>query len=269
MMAGQRGRVDEVGERRRLDVSDLRVRRVEHAGELLVHRRRIVARDDDGVVPVGAEQADDVFVVGAAEHRRSADLVAVEVEDRQHRAVAVRVEEAHALPRALERTRLGFAVADHARHDQVGVVERGAEGVHERVAELAAFVDRPRCRRAHVARDAARRRELTEEARHAVFVLCDVRVDLGVGALEVHVRDERRSPMARARDVDHVRVALADQPVEVHVDERQPGRCAPVAEQARLHVISRERLAQKRVRAAGRSARRSGSSQRASSDRGG
>ena len=69
-------------------------------------------------------------------------LCAVQMEDREHRAVAVRVEEPHALPRSFERTGLGFAVADHARDDQVGVVERSAERVHQRVAELATFVDR-------------------------------------------------------------------------------------------------------------------------------
>ena len=79
-----------------------------------------------------------------AEHRRARDLVAVEVQDRQHGAVAGGVEEAHALPRALERPGLGLAVADDAGDQQVGVVERRAEGVHERVAELAALVDRAR-----------------------------------------------------------------------------------------------------------------------------
>ena len=39
---------------------------------------------------------------------------------------------------------LGLAVADHAGDEQVGVVERRAEGVDERVAELAALVDRAR-----------------------------------------------------------------------------------------------------------------------------
>ena len=42
-----------------------------------------------------------------------------------------------------ERTGLGLAVAHDARDHQAGVVERRAEGVHERVAELAALVDRP------------------------------------------------------------------------------------------------------------------------------
>ncbi len=207
MIAGHRGRVVVNG----VDWMSriLRVRVVERRRELLVHGRRIVARDDHRVVAVGVQQADHVFVVGAAEHGRAADLVAVQVEDRQDGAVAIRVEEPHALPRPFERTGLGFAVADDARDDQIGVVERGAERVHERVAELAAFVDRPWGRRADVARDAPRRRELAEETQDAVLVLGDLGIDLGVGALEVHVRDERWPAVARACDVDHVRVACS------------------------------------------------------------
>ena len=59
---------------------------------------------------------------------------------------------------------LGLAVADHAGDEQVGVVEGRAEGVDEHVAELAALVDRAGRRHADVARDAARRGELAEQA---------------------------------------------------------------------------------------------------------
>ena len=68
-------------------------------------------------------------------------------------------------------------------------------------------------------------------------VLLDVRVDLGVGAFEIGVRDQAGAAVTRADDVDHVQVALADQPVPVHVEKIQSGRGAPVAQQARLHVV--------------------------------
>ena len=58
-----------------------------------------------------------------------------------------------------------------ARHQQVGVVEGGAERVHERVAELAALVDRTGRRHADVARHAAGCGELAEELAHATRVL--------------------------------------------------------------------------------------------------
>ena len=117
---------------------------VERRGERLVHRARVVALDEVHLVAVALEQRADVVVARAAEHGRAGDLVAVEVQDRQHGAVARRVEEADALPRALERPGLRLAVADDGDDDQVGVVERRAEGVRQHVAELAALVDRAR-----------------------------------------------------------------------------------------------------------------------------
>ena len=55
-------------------------------------------------------------------------------------------------------------------HDQVGIVERGAIGMHQRVAELAAFVDRARRFRRGVARNAAGKGELPEQLAQAVGV---------------------------------------------------------------------------------------------------
>ena len=97
------------------------------------------------------------------------------------------------MPARGERPGLGLAVADDAGDEQVGVVEGGAEGVRERVAELAALVDRARRLRRGVARDAAGERELAEELAQPVLVAADVRVELAVGALEVGVGDDRRA----------------------------------------------------------------------------
>ena len=55
-----------------------------------------------------------------ARARRVRDLPAVEVEDRQHRAVRRRVQERVQVPARGERARLGLAVADHARHQARG-----------------------------------------------------------------------------------------------------------------------------------------------------
>ena len=53
--------------------------------------------------------------------------------------------------------------------------------------------------------------------------------------------------MARARDVERVEVARPDRPVQVRVDEVEPGRRPEVPEQARLDVLADERLAEQRV----------------------
>ena len=231
----------------RLDGPDPRVAVVEHLGEARVHRHRIVARHEVGLPAVAAQQAHDVVVAHATQHGGPADLVAVQMEDRQHRAVPRRVQEVDAGPAPGERAGLGLAVADHRGHDQLRVVERGAEGVDQHVAQLAALVDRAGGRHAHVARDAPGGRELAEEPAQAGRVLRYVRVDLGVGALEVHVGDDRGPAVAGPGQVDHVRVGLAHEAVQVRVDEREARRRAPVAEQPRLDVRGRERLPQQRI----------------------
>ena len=103
------------------------------------------------------------------------------------------------MPARRERARLGLAVADDAGDEQVGVVEGGAEGVHERVAELAALVDRAGRLRRRVARDPAGEGELAEELAQPLLAPADVRVELAVRALEVRVRDVRRPAVARGR----------------------------------------------------------------------
>ncbi len=220
---------------------------VEGRREVAVHGRGVAAGHHVGLVAVPGQDAADLVVAGAAEHRRARDLVAVQVEDRQHGAVAHRVEEADALPGALERPGLRLAVADHAGDEQVGVVERGPEGVHERVAELAALVDRAGHVDADVARHAARGRELAEQAPQAVGVRRDRRVDLRVGPLQVDVGEDGRAAVPGAGDEHDARAGPPDHPVQVRVDEVQPRGRPPVAEQARLDVLGPERLAQQWV----------------------
>src|SRR5581483_9685874 len=89
--------------------------------------------------------------------------------------------------------------------------------------------------------------ELPEEAAHAVLVLRDRRVQLAVAALEVGVGDETRAAVAGTRDEDRAQVALLHHPAQVRVQEVQAGRRSPVAEQARLHVLRADQLAEQRV----------------------
>jgi hypothetical protein len=170
---------------------------------------------------VAAQQGEHVALGRAAEHRGTGDLVLVEVQDRQHGTVVGGVEEADPLPRALQRGGLRLAVADDAGDEQVGVVERGTEGVDERVPELAALVDRAGRRDADVAGDPARRGELAHEREQARVVAGDQRVGLGVGPLEVDVRHDRGAAVPRAGDVEHLLPGPANEPVELRVDEVQ------------------------------------------------
>ena len=205
------------------------------------------AADDERPPAVALEQGDELALRDPREHGRVGDLEPVQVQDRQHRAVGLRVEQLVRVPARRERARLRLAVADDAGDEQVGVVERGAERVHERVAELAALVDRAGHLGRDVARDPAGEGELTEEPPQPVEVPRHVRVELAVGALEIGVRDERRAAVARAGDVDRAQFARPDLPVQVRVEEVEARHGAEVAEQARLHVLRLQRLPQQRV----------------------
>src|SRR5690606_892146 len=219
----------------------------EGPGHRPVHGVRVVARDHARFVAVAAQLGEQVLLGDARRYGRSGDLVAVEVQDRQDRAVAHRVEEADRLPAPGQRPGLGLAVADDGGDHQVGVVEGRAEGVGERVAEFAALVDGAGRLRGGVAGDAAGEGELAEQAAHALGVPADVGVDLGVDAVQPCRGDGRGPAVPVADDPHQFGVAAADLVVEVRVDEGEAGRGAPVAEQPRLDVPGGERSAQQRV----------------------
>ncbi len=217
-------------------------RRVEGAGHLLV-----VGADQMGAVAVPLHELEQLAGGDAGQDGRVGDLVAVQVQDGQHHAVAAAVGELAGVPACGQRAGLGLAVADDAGHHQVGVVEGGAVRVRERVPQLAALVDGSGRLRCHVTGDAAGEGELAEQPPHALHVLRHVRIPLGVRPLQPRVRHRRGPAVAGARDVDHVLVPFADHPVEVGEAEVQAGRRAPVAEQARLDVLRPQRLGEQRV----------------------
>ena len=188
------------------------------------------------------------FVLGdAGEETRVSDLVAVQVKDGQHTAIAGGVEELVAVPARGEWSGLGFAVADDAGDDQVRVVEGGSVSVAQGVAQFAAFVDATGSLGGDVAGDAARKAKLLEELFHPRRVLADIRVHLAIGAFEVRMGDQGRTTVAGADDVDHVLVIFLDDPVEMNAEHVQAGRRTPMAEQPWLDVFALERFVQERV----------------------
>ncbi len=224
-----------------LDRLDRVEHRIERRRHLLMEQRGIVALDEIRLVAVAAQQIGQLVAADPREDRRIGDLEAVEVEDRQHRAVARGIEELVAVPACRERPGLGLPVADDAGDDQVGIIERRAIGMRERIAELAALVDRTRAFGRDVARDPARPGKLPEQPLHPAAAALDRGIMLGVGAFEIGVGDQPRPAMPRPDDVDHVEIVRDDQPVEMRVDEIEPGRRAPMAEQPRLDVGAAER----------------------------
>ena len=71
----------------------------------------------------------------------------------QHRAVGCRIEKLFE-SQLVASGRLGLAIAYHAGHDQVGIVEGRTVGMNQRVAQLAALVDRAWSLRRNVAGNA-------------------------------------------------------------------------------------------------------------------
>ena len=164
-----------------------------------MHDLRVVALDEQRGPAATLEELLQFLVLDAGEDRRVADLEAVEMQDRQHRAVGDRIEKLVGLPGRRQRPGLGLAVADDAGDDQTGIVERRAEGVAEGIAEFAAFMDRAGRRGRDMARNAAGERKLLEQPLHSGFVLADVGIDLAVAAFEIGVGDQRRAAMAGTR----------------------------------------------------------------------
>ena len=188
-----------------------------------------------------------LLVGHAAEHGGIADLVPVQVQDRQHGAVALGVQEFIGLPAGGQGAGLGLAVAHGDRGDQVGVIEHRAEGVGDGIAQLAALVDGTGGFRRDVAGDAAGEGKLLEQAAHALLVPADVGVDLGVGAVQVGVCHKEVAAVAGAGDQDHILVILFDDAVQVDIDKVLAGHGAPVADDLFLDVVAGQRAAQQRV----------------------
>ena len=63
-----------------------------------MHRFRLVAFDEVGGPAAALEELLQLLVLDAGQHGRVADLVAVEVQDRQHGAVGDRIEKLVGLP---------------------------------------------------------------------------------------------------------------------------------------------------------------------------
>ena len=185
---GQRGRVVSFLFRALLlDLPDVLDGLFQSGGHELMHLFRLIAFHKVGRPAAASEKLLQFLMLDAGQDGRVADLVAIEVQDRQHGSVGNRVEKLVGLPCGRQGARFRFTVADDAGDDQIGIVERGPEGMAERIAQLAAFVNRPRRRRRNMAGNPAGKRELLEQLFQPGFVLADVRINLAVGAFEVYL----------------------------------------------------------------------------------
>ncbi|MNL64539.1 hypothetical protein D3C87_1887640 [compost metagenome] len=88
-----------------------------------------------------------------------------------------------------------------------------------------------------MARYAAWKRELPEKFLHACSILGNFRIDLAVGSFKIGARHHARPAMAGTADIDHIAIAIANDTVEVGVDEIEAGCRSPMPKQARLDVL--------------------------------
>ena len=227
-----------------LDVADLVEDLLEQGREARVDGRVGLAveagHEEVRLVAHALEEHLELLVGDAGEDGGVGDLVAVEVQDRQHDAVGLGVHELVGLPGGGERARLGLAVAHHGHGQQARVVHHGAVGVGERVAELATLVDGAGGLGRVVAGDAAGVGELAEELLEAGLVIGDVRADLAVGAVEQRLRGAGRSAVARTHEEHRVLAVVGDEAVGVREQEVHARGGAPVAHEAVLDVGAAE-----------------------------
>ena len=212
-----------------------------------MHQRRIVALDEMRIVAVAAQQLGQFLAADAGQHGRIGDLEPVEMKDRKHRAVARGIEKLVGVPTGGERAGFRFSVANDASDDQIRIVEGGAIGMDQGIAEFAAFMDRPGRFRRDMTWNAVRPGELAKQPLQSVSAALDSRKALRVGAFEIAMRHQARTAMTGADDIDHVQIVFFDQPVEVDIKEVQPGRRAPMPEQTRLDVFELERGFEQRI----------------------
>src|ERR1700690_491112 len=146
-----------------LNLLDRRVASFQGRGHLLMNRHWFVALDEKNLVTVPAQKLPHLIVSLAREDGGTGNLVAIEMQDRQHRAIARGIEEVDSLPRSFEWSGLRLAITDYARDDKLGVVECRAERMHERIAELTALVNGTWNMRTGMTRNSTRGGKLAEE----------------------------------------------------------------------------------------------------------
>ena len=194
-----------------LNGSNLGIAIVQRSSQELVDNFRIVAFNKIGLVAASYVQGLQVFIAGPRLNRRSGNLVAVEVQNRKHRAVPRWIEEVDGLPASFERTSLRFSVTDDAGNDQIRIVESGAESVNQRIAKFSALMHGIRNVRSAMAGHAARRRELAEKKPQAVLIRRDLRMYFGISSFQIGARIERRTAMSRTSNVNDICIVLFDQ----------------------------------------------------------
>ena len=114
---------------------------------------------------------------------------------------------------ALESSVVLDDVADNSSDGQIRIVEGSAKGMPKDVAQITSFMDGTRGGCTHMTWDTTGSGELAKQVPHPFTVLCNLRIDLGIGPFEVHIGEDRRSTMTRSCQVDHIDILVLDESI--------------------------------------------------------
>ena len=217
-----------------LDAGD---RRVHRGGHGPVHGDRITAFHKQGLPAVAPQQQLQFLMGDPGQQGWISDLVAVEVQHRQHGTVHLGIEELVDVPGGCQGTRFRFAIAHAGQGDHLRIVKHRSAGVGEHVAQFPSLMNGARGFWGAVGSDVAREGKLFEETPHPLRILALVWVDLAVGAIEIGGAQHSGGAMARPGEVDHVEVVVPDYPVGVGPDEGLARARPPMAQQPVLHMF--------------------------------
>ncbi|MNI60756.1 hypothetical protein D3C73_1159890 [compost metagenome] len=82
----------------------------------------------------------------------------------------------------------------------------------------------------------ARERELLEQLLQSRDILCNLRIDFSVTAIQIRVGDHNLAAVARAFNIEHVQIIFSDYAVKMGINEVLAGNRSPVSNRFNLHI---------------------------------
>ena len=198
-------------------------------------------------VSVSVHQRRQFVITNARQHRWAGNFVSVQMQNGQHHSITQNVHEFVRMPTRGQRTGFGFTIANHATHQQVGIIKRCAKRMQQRVAEFTAFVNGTGGFWCNVAGNSTRIRKLREQFCEPGGVARDVRIRLRVRAFEIRIGHHAWPAVPGASNENCIQIARADDAIQVRVHEVQTRRGAPVTKEAGFDLINCEWLAEQRI----------------------
>src|SRR5581483_7375933 len=107
----------------------------------MVHGFRLRTFHEIGLVSVSNEEAFQFLMADTRKYSRVGNLVSIQVQYRQHRAIGYRVEKFVGMPGRSQGTGFGLSIPHRACDDEVGIIKGGSIRMGDRVAELPSFID--------------------------------------------------------------------------------------------------------------------------------